>query len=164
LSLPFRKVQVKVRGLGALLYTLIETGGITAICFFVLHVGYVILMSYGLENVRYGLMGIGATVVVVDAALLLLYWLRVGQLSARPLAAVWVSLMAALLVVGATAIVYGEGKLLDVLHPGETDKLFGGAIILVGAFLASLIVLNLQTRSVNLVAHTRRDGPRLRLD
>ncbi len=152
LSLPFRKVRVKVRGVGALLYTLIETAGITAICFFTLHVGYVIMMPYGLENTQYGLMGIAISVVVVDVALMILHWLRIGERSARPMtAAVWVSLMTALLVVGAAAIVFSEGKLLDLLHPREVNKWFGGVIVLAGAFIISLFVVRLQIRSTRLI-------------
>lgn len=151
LSLPIRKVRVKLRGVGALLYALIETAGITAICFFALHVGYVIMMPYRLEQTRYGLAGIGVIVIVVDALLLLLHFLRIGQQGGSALLAVgWVSFMTALLVVGAAAIVFSEGKLLELFIPLQVNKLLGGVIVLAGAFIVSVIAIRIQNRSTRL--------------
>jgi len=105
-------------------------------------------MTYRLEQIKYGLAGIAVTVIVVDVSLLLLHFLRIGQQGGSALLAVgWVSFMTALLVVGAAAIVFSEGKLLELFIPLQVNKLLGGMIVLAGAFIVSVIAIRIQNRS-----------------
>jgi hypothetical protein len=144
----FSRARVTLYGIGALLYSLIETAGFTAVCFFALYVGYIVMMPYRLEHIKYALAGIAITAVVVDTAALLLHWFQVGNRGANTLlATAWVSLMTALLVVGAAAIVFSQGRLLELLDPSQVDKVFGGLVVLAGAFVVSLVAVNIQIRS-----------------
>jgi hypothetical protein len=152
-AIPFVKIRVTLYGVGSMLYSLVETAGITAICFFALHVGYVIMSPwYRLENIKYGLIGIAVTAVVVDVAAFAFCWFRIGHSGAREfIATAWVSLMTGLLVLGAAAIVVSEGKLLDLLIPLQPAKFFAGIIILAFAFVATLLAVQVQVRSARLI-------------
>jgi hypothetical protein len=152
-SVPFIKVRVTLYGMGSVLYSLVETAGITAICFFTLHIGYVIMMPwYAWENTKYGLAGILATVLVVDATVFLMRWLKVGHSGASELVATaWVSLMTAVLTLGTAAIIFSEGKLLELLTPLQPGYFYGGVIILAGAFVVSLVALQLQGHSTRTI-------------
>jgi len=152
-AIPFVKIRVTLYGVGSMLYSLIETAGITAICFFALHVGYVIMMPwYDLENIKYGLIGIAVTAVVVDVAAFACRFLKIGHSGAREFtASAWVSLMAGLMVLGAAAIVFSQGKLLELLIPLQPAEFFAGLIILAFAFVASLIAVQVQVRSARLI-------------
>ncbi len=151
-SVPFIKVRVTLYGIASVLYSLVETAGISAICFFTLHVGYVIMMPYRWENARYGLAGILASALVVDAAALFLRWFRVGHSGASEIAAAaWVSLMTAFLALGVAAIVFSEGKLLELVTPLQPGHFYGGVIFLAGAFLVSLVAVYVQARSARMI-------------
>jgi hypothetical protein len=150
--IPFTKIRVTLYGTGSQLYSLIETAGITAICFFALHLGYVILMPYRWENTKYGLIGIVMSVLVVDATALILHWVKVGHSGVREFtAAAWVSLMTSLLVLGGAAIIFTNGKLLELLTPVQPARICAGVIILAGAFIVSLVAVQVQVRSVRLI-------------
>lgn len=152
-SVPFVKVRVTLYGMGSVLYSMVETAGITAICFFILHIGYVIMMPwYAWENTQYGLIGIVVTALVVDATALPMRWLKAGHSGASAItAAAWVSLMTAVLVLGTAAIIFSEGKLLELLTPLRPGYFFGGVIILIGAFVVSLVAVQLQVRSTRMI-------------
>jgi hypothetical protein len=152
-SVPFIKFAVTLYGVGSILYSIVETAGITAICFFMLHVGYVIVMPwYTLDKTRYGLIGILVTALAVDAIAFLLRWFTLDHPGVSEItAAAWVSLMTAMMVLGIAAIIVSEGKLLNLLAHLQPEYILGGLIILAGAFVVSLVAVYFQARTVQMI-------------
>ena len=124
-----------LHGYGALVNNMLEAGNIAASSFFALHVAYILTRDYRLENVKYGLIGIGIGIIGTRLARWLLLLLRFGPSHCnRIVAAGWVALLSGALAFGIWAIIVTGGKVLEMQMPDTTIDLGVTALVPIVTF------------------------------